>query len=196
MSRYLPLALLATACAEKATHPFPEGFTWGTATAGFQVEMGCPTWSDDECLDRDSDWYAWVTDDGIVADPDLYVTGEDVRNGPGMWETLEDDVRTMRKDDLGGFRMSLEWSRLFPESTLGATSVDELLYHLHTLKGAAAGVGARAIADLARTAEEDLRAGKPVDPERIEDLHMAVTECSDWIERVLPKDEDWVETVR
>lgn len=126
MSRYLPVVLLATACAEKATHPFPEGFAWGTATAGFQVEMGCPTWSDDDCLDRGSDWYQWVTDDAITADPDLFVTGEDVRNGPGMWETFERDVRRMKKDDMGGFRMSLEWSRLFPDSALAATSVDDL----------------------------------------------------------------------
>jgi len=126
VSRYLPVVLLATACTEKATHPFPEGFVWGTATAGFQVEMGCPTWADAECLDTHSDWYEWVTDDAIVADPDLYVTGEDVRNGPGMWETFEDDVRVMKRDGMGGFRMSLEWSRLFPDSALDATSVDDL----------------------------------------------------------------------
>jgi HPt (histidine-containing phosphotransfer) domain-containing protein len=108
------------------------------------------------------------------------------------------DMIHLAKQTLGDHGLEQEVLRLFDETARvyfgrieHSTSVDELLYHLHTLKGAAAGVGARAIADLARTAEEDLRAGKPVDPERIEDLHMAVTECSDWIERVLPKDEDW-----
>ena len=66
-----------------------------------------------------------------------------------------------------------------------STSVDELLRHLHTLKGAAAGIGAVAIRDLAAAAERDLREGKLVNPERIDDIEMAVVECSAWIEGVL-----------
>ncbi len=85
-------------------------------------------------------------------------------------------------------RMFDESSRVYFERIERATSVDELMRHLHTLKGAAAGVGARAIAELARTAEDELKQGKHVNPERIEDLHMAVVECSEWIERVVPKD--------
>jgi HPt (histidine-containing phosphotransfer) domain-containing protein len=85
-------------------------------------------------------------------------------------------------------RLFEEASRVYMDRIDHSTSVDELVRHLHTLKGAAAGVGARAIAELARSTEDELRAGKPVDPERIEDLHMAIAECSEWIERVLPKD--------
>ena len=81
-----------------------------------------------------------------------------------------------------------ETSRVYFERIERSTSVDELMRHLHTLKGAAAGVGARAIAELARTAEDELRDGKDVNPERIEDLHMAIIECSEWIDRVVPKD--------
>lgn len=66
-----------------------------------------------------------------------------------------------------------------------STNVDDMLRHLHTLKGAAAGVGAMRIAELARTAEADLRAGMPVNPERIDDIEMAVQECSAFISELL-----------
>ena len=61
--RYPLLALLAL-CAGCGTSPpasmpenltFPAGFYFGTATAGFQVEMGCPTIDPAECEDRNSD---------------------------------------------------------------------------------------------------------------------------------------------
>lgn len=62
-----------------------------------------------------------------------------------------------------------------------STTVEDLLRNLHTLKGAAAGIGAGSIAELARVAEEELRAGGPVSPERIDDIGMAVQECSAFI---------------
>lgn len=105
------------------------------------------------------------------------------------------DMVHLAKQTLGDKGLEEEVLRLFDDASRTyfarierSTNVDELMGHLHTLSAAAAGVGARAIADLARMAEEELRDGKPVNPERIEDLHMAVIECSAWIERVLPKD--------
>jgi HPt (histidine-containing phosphotransfer) domain-containing protein len=77
-------------------------------------------------------------------------------------------------------------SRTYYERLETSTDVEQLLRHLHTLKGAAAGVGAWTIADLARTTEAELRSGAPVNPERIDDLGMAVHECSAFIgERLL-----------
>lgn len=76
-------------------------------------------------------------------------------------------------------------SRTYYERLESSTSVEQLLEHLHTLKGAAAGVGAWGIADLARATEEELRAGAPVNPERIDDLGMAVHECSAYIGTLL-----------
>jgi beta-galactosidase len=106
---------------------FPEGFGWGTATAGFQVEMGCPTWPESECTDTASDWYQWVTDPAISGDPSLYVTGEPVTHGPGMWETFEDDVALMVADHASVYRMSIEWSRIFPDgAAASATTIEEL----------------------------------------------------------------------
>jgi HPt (histidine-containing phosphotransfer) domain-containing protein len=76
-------------------------------------------------------------------------------------------------------------SRTYYERLETSTSVSQLLEHLHTLKGAAAGVGAFRIADLARATEEELRSGAPVNPERIHDLGMAVHECSAFIGELL-----------
>jgi hypothetical protein len=105
------------------------------------------------------------------------------------------DMIHLAKQTLGDKGIEEEVLRVFDDASRTyfarietSTNVADLMVHLHTLSAAAAGVGARAIADLARMVEEDLKDGKPVDPERIEDLHMAVVECSQWIERVLPKD--------
>jgi len=82
-------------------------------------------------------------------------------------------------------RMFEQMSHLYYRRLETSTTVPDLLRHLHTLKGAAAGVGAHRIADLARTAEDELRAGMPVNPERIDDLGMAVQECSAFIGELL-----------
>lgn len=114
-------------CVAPSEQPMPEDFVWGTATAGFQVDMGCPDWSDAECLDTASDWYQWVTSEVVLDDPALFTTGEDVRHGPGMWQTFEDDVDRMRRAGHDGYRLSLEWSRLFPDAAAAeASTVDEL----------------------------------------------------------------------
>jgi len=61
------------------------------------------------------------------------------------------------------------------------------LRHLHTIKGAAAGVGAFSLAQLARTAEEEVRGGgSGLTPERVADLGMAVQEVSSFIAQILP----------
>jgi HPt (histidine-containing phosphotransfer) domain-containing protein len=62
-----------------------------------------------------------------------------------------------------------------------STTVSDLLVNLHTLKGAASGIGAFGLAELARVAEGELRDGAAVNPERIEDLHAAVEELSSFI---------------
>ncbi len=83
--------------------------------------------------------------------------------------------------ELEVLRMFDEMSRVYYERLETSTTVDDLLRNLHTLKGAAAGVGAFALAELARVAETELREGVPVNPERIDDLNMAVQEVSAFI---------------
>ena len=59
------------------------------------------------------------------------------------------------------------------------------MVNLHALKGASMGVGAFRLAELAKTAEEELKAGMPVNPERIHDVGMAVEETRAFIADVL-----------
>ena len=61
---------------------------------------------------------------------------------------------------------------------------------LHTIKGAAAGIGAFGLAQLARTAEEDVRSGSGLSPERVADLGMAVQEVSGFVAQMLPDEAD------
>ena len=111
---------------------FPSGFVWGTATSGFQVDMGCPTWTAAECDDPASDWYQWVTDESIIQRSNLFVSGEPVSAGPGMWEMFESDVDRMEADGMTAYRFSYEWSRLFPDAAAEeATSVEELAGHVN-----------------------------------------------------------------
>lgn len=98
------------------------------------------------------------------------------------------DMVHLSRQTLGDHNLELEVLRLFDEMSHvyygrleSSTTVDELLANLHTLKGAAAGIGAFGLAELAKVAETELRGGAPVNPERIEDLHVAVEELSSFI---------------
>ena len=107
---------------------FPDGFRWGTAVAGFQVEPGCPTLPAEECEDRNSDWYQWVTDPDLIAESTNYLSGDPLSNAPGHYELYEQDL-ALAAGELGGntFRTSIEWSRLFPDGAAEqATTVEEL----------------------------------------------------------------------
>lgn len=110
---------------------FPEDFLWGTSTAGFQVEPGCPTLAPEDCEDRRSDWYQWVTDPGLLADDAVHLSDEPLSDGPGFYELYAEDLaRAADELHTGAFRLSLEWSRLFPdEAAEAATTVDELARH-------------------------------------------------------------------
>lgn len=70
-----------------------------------------------------------------------------------------------------------------------STSIPLLLEHLHTLKSAAAGIGAWGVRDLARRAEDALRAGGSVNPEHIQDIAAAVADCQAFITELLSAEE-------
>jgi HPt (histidine-containing phosphotransfer) domain-containing protein len=98
------------------------------------------------------------------------------------------DVDYLGKQTLGDEGLEQEVLRLFDvmvqtymERLESSTGRDALLQHLHTLKGAAAGVGAFSLSEMAREVETSLKAGEPVDPERIDDLRMSVEEVSAFI---------------
>ncbi|MCA9683338.1 MAG: glycoside hydrolase family 1 protein [Myxococcales bacterium] len=109
-------------------YAFPEGFVWGFAVAGFQAEPGCPTLAPAQCEDPNSDWYQWVSDPELIADPSTHLSGDPLSAAPGMAELYDADfARAGDELHLGIARLSIEWSRLFPDGAAeAATSVDEL----------------------------------------------------------------------
>ena len=115
-------------CPEAPAYSFPTGFLFGTATAGFQVDMGCPTLPDETCVDDASDWYRFVTSPWTRLNPLNFLDGDDPAIvGPGHWELYEAD-HALAADELGNnaFRMSIEWSRIFPTSTVGIEGYEDL----------------------------------------------------------------------
>jgi beta-glucosidase len=77
---------------------FPEGFTWGTATAAHQVDGG--TWN--------NDWWAW--EHNPVA-PCVEPSGDACDH----WNRWPQDLQLLADLGFTSYRFSLEWSRIEPE---------------------------------------------------------------------------------
>jgi beta-galactosidase len=110
---------------------FPKGFVFGTAIAGFQVDMGCPTVSAELCEDRASDWYQWITTKRILDNPLLFMSKDPPSSGPGFYELFEKDLDLAAGKgpaELGtrALRLSIEWSRIFPRPTWDVSAHDSL----------------------------------------------------------------------
>jgi beta-glucosidase/6-phospho-beta-glucosidase/beta-galactosidase len=115
----LVLALLAPGSA--IARDFPRDFLWGTAIAGFQTEAGGRPAN----ADRHSDWWVWSHDPANIADG--HVSGDRVERGPGHWRLFRRDAGLARhRLGANAFRLSIEWSRLFPRSTHGARTPRQL----------------------------------------------------------------------
>jgi HPt (histidine-containing phosphotransfer) domain-containing protein len=98
------------------------------------------------------------------------------------------DMVHLGRQTLGDSGLQGEVLRLFADALRTyygrletSTTRNDLMVNLHALKGAASGVGAFALAQLARTAEDELRNGAPVSPERIDDIGIAVEELQAFI---------------
>ena len=78
-------------------------------------------------------------------------------------------------------RLYSDMSMVYLERIETSTTVPDLLQHLHTLRSAAAGIGASTVRDLAAHAEGALRDGADVNPEWVADISEAVVECRDYI---------------
>ncbi len=105
---------------------FPRRFLFGTAIAGFQVDMGCPTLAASACEDRASDWYQWITTKRILDNSLLFMSKDPPAKGPGFYELYETDLENAAGKGAsqlgnGALRLSLEWSRIFPRPTFGIT---------------------------------------------------------------------------
>lgn len=130
MKKLIGLAvIMGCACAPPAKPPFPKGFLWGAAVAGFQVDMGCPTLPASECNDPNSDWYEFITRQSELKDltDQNLLTMQGPADGPGHWELYEQDFDLAKNEvGLNAFRMSIEWSRVFPTATDGVEGYDAL----------------------------------------------------------------------
>ncbi len=120
MRRSLAIAILAAgvvaltgiSAAASAAPRFPSGFLWGTASAGFQSEAG----GSPAHVDRRSDWYAFTSDPGLIADG--VVSGDRVADGPGFLNEWQRDLGRARHGLANNaIRLGIEWSRIFPRST-------------------------------------------------------------------------------
>lgn len=83
---------------------FPKDFLWGAATAAFQVE-GHPE-ADGAGV---SNWLAFCRQPGRIANDDVPDAA------PDQFHRYKEDVRIMRDLGVKAYRMSLSWSRIFPE---------------------------------------------------------------------------------
>ncbi|MCB9760027.1 MAG: glycoside hydrolase family 1 protein [Alphaproteobacteria bacterium] len=128
----LPLLSLLACERPPEVRAFPEGFHLGAATAGFQVEAGCPTVDPALCTDDGSDWYQWVTDPELIDESNLHLSGDPITWAPGHYELYEADLdRAAEELGLTAFRFSFEWSRLFPDGAAEqATTVEQLYDHV------------------------------------------------------------------
>lgn len=105
------------------------------------------------------------------------------------------DLVHLGKQTLGDLGLRAEVLRLFDEMARvywarakASPGPKEMQMHFHALKGAASGIGAWGIADLARAAEHDVQSGAGVSTERLDDISLAVEEVSAYIAEVLGAD--------
>ena len=77
---------------------FPDGFTWGTATAAHQVEGG--NWN--------NDWWAWEHAEGTAC---VEPSGDACDH---LWRYPQ-DIALLAELGFDNYRFSLEWSRIEPE---------------------------------------------------------------------------------
>ncbi len=96
----------------------PDDFHWGVAHSGFQAEGGPGS-----PVDPNSDWYRWVHD---PINQLLGLTNGVPENGPGAYVNYDTDAELAREElGMNTFRMGIEWSRIFPNSTASVDISDD-----------------------------------------------------------------------
>ena len=111
------------------------------------------------------------------------------------------DLVHLARQTLGDDALKIEVLRLFNQQIVlyfervrAATDAHEITLGLHTLKGAAQGVGAFALAEIVKAAEADYRVLGTLDEEIIHDIGMAVHEVETYVEGLIERaDEEYAE---
>jgi len=83
---------------------FPDGFSWGTATASYQVEGA---WQDDG--KGESIWDRFCHTEGKIINGDTGDVACDQRH------RYKEDVALMKELGMRGYRFSIAWPRIFPQ---------------------------------------------------------------------------------
>ncbi|MEM3161922.1 MAG: beta-galactosidase BgaS [Candidatus Bathyarchaeia archaeon] len=87
-------------------------FLWGVSSSGFQFEMGN---REGRGLDPNTDWFVWVHDEDNIKRG--IVSGDFPENGVSYWSLYGRDHDLAVDLGLNAYRIGIEWSRIFPEST-------------------------------------------------------------------------------
>ncbi len=98
-----------------ATRRFPDGFSWGTATAAHQVEGS--NWN--------NDWWAWEHAPGTPCE-------EPSMDACDHFNRYPDDIALLAGLGFGSYRFSVEWSRVEPED--GCFSTASLDHYLRVVR--------------------------------------------------------------
>ena len=96
---------------------FPAGFSWGTATASYQVEGA---WQEDG--KGESIWDRFSHEDGRILNGD---TGDVTCD---QYHRYKEDVAIMKQLGMRGYRFSIAWPRVFPDAS-GAVNQKALDYY-------------------------------------------------------------------
>jgi beta-glucosidase/6-phospho-beta-glucosidase/beta-galactosidase len=111
--------------------PFPPGFYWGAATAGYQVEGGI----------ENNDWHHFTTSPGcrdrvgrlgFLAGTSIELKPPGRADDHQTLATLSDDLDRAELLGLNAYRLSIEWSRIEPTKD-GGWSAAGLLYYSNVI---------------------------------------------------------------
>lgn len=109
------------------TFTFPKDFTWGTATASYQVEGAIH-----EDGRTPSIWDTFCAKPGTIAD------GTSGERACDQYHRYMEDIEIMKRIGVGAYRFSVSWSRIIPESDgkVNQAGVDYYLRLLDSLREA------------------------------------------------------------
>ena len=86
--------------------PFPKNFTWGVATASYQIEGAA--FIDGKGLNI---WDNFTKYPGVIRNNDTGEVADD------FYHKYPEDIKLMKQLGIKNFRMSLSWARIFPDGT-------------------------------------------------------------------------------
>jgi len=106
------LLLIFFSCSNKKVDKFPDDFAWGFAVSAFQTEMGNRNGTNN---DVNSDWWVWTHYN--VENNTGRVSNDLPEDGPDMYDLYESDFALAKSTGINAFRLSIEWSRIFPDAS-------------------------------------------------------------------------------